>query len=93
MIREAIDQRRHSVLRGEANIVHAVLKTEDFVKCSADPFNEFAFSCTRQTLNHMTKRFCIGHVDAVAANLTCFKPTAIQNYAQNLELLFTKKVR
>ena len=73
--------------------MHAVLKTEDVVKCSADPFNQFVFSSTRQILNHITKRFCIDHVDAVAANLTCFKPTAIQNHAQNLELLLTRRVR
>ena len=70
----------------------AVLKTEDFLKRSADPFDECAFASTRQSLNHMPKRFCIRRVNGAAANFTCFKQAAIQNQPQNLELLGTRRI-
>ena len=54
MIRESIDQRSHSVLGSKANVVHAMFEAEDFLKGSADPFEDLAFSSTGQALDHMT---------------------------------------
>ena len=70
----------------------AVLKTEDFLKGSADPFDECAFASTRQTLNHMAKGFCIRHVDGAAADLAGFEQTAVQNHSQNLQLLDPRRI-
>ena len=62
----------------------AVFKAKDFLEGSADPFDDFAFSSTRQTLDHVTQKFLIRLVDGVAADLTGFKQAALQNQTQNL---------
>ena len=80
VIRETVDQRGHCVLRCETNIVHAVLKTKYFFEGSADPFDEFTFPSSRQTLNHMADRFIFRAVDHTAANLTRLLPTTAQNH-------------
>ena len=62
-------------------IVHAVLKTKYFFEGSANPFDKFACSSSRQSLNHMADRFIFRGVYHTAANLARLLPTTSRNHS------------